>query len=123
VDVNVPDGNSNVNGKVGNGSMVVYGNSDSFSGVIFARPGIRFDWSPSLATGLEVIYAIKASVQEGEQKHLGTEIDLGTDYSVYKNFDLGVNVGVLFPGKGITAAMGLEQRTVFGFRTTASLKF
>lgn len=110
-------------GKVGNGSMVVYGNQDSFSGVIFARPGIRFDWSSSLATGLEVIYAIKAASQNGEEKHLGTEIDLGTDYSAYKNFDLGVNVGVLFPGKGITARMNLEQRSIFGFRTTASLRF
>jgi len=116
----VDDGST---GKVGNGSMVVYGNSGSFSGVIFLRPGFRFDWSPSLATGLEVVYAKKASVQNNEQSHLGTEIDLGTDYSVYKNFDLGVNAGVLFPGKGIIEPMGLEQKTVFGFRTTASLKF
>ncbi len=112
-------------GKVGNGSMVVYGKDGSFSGVIFVRPGIRFDWSPSLASGLEVVYAQKASVTEGEERHLGTEIDFGTDYSVYKNFDLGVNVGVLFPGKGILSAMSTltETRNVFGFRTTASLRF
>jgi len=116
----VDDGST---GKVGNGSMLVYGNSGSFSGVVFLRPGIRFDWSPSLASGLEVVYAQKASVQTGEERHLGTEVDLGTDYSVYKNFDLGVNAGVLFPGKGITASMSLEPKTIFGFRTTASLKF
>lgn len=117
------NGDPAVNGKVGNGSMVVYGNSGAFSGVMFLRPGIRFDWSPSLATGLEVVYAQKASIQTGEERHLGTEVDLGTDYSVYKNFDLGVNAGVLFPGKGITANMSLEPKTIFGFRTTASLKF
>ncbi len=111
-------------GKVGNGSMVVYGNEDAFSGVYFFRPGLRIDWSPSLASGLEVVYAQKASVQTGENRTLGTEIDLGTDYSVYKNFDLGVNVGVLFPGKGVLSAMAMDTTyTVFGFRTTVSLKF
>lgn len=111
-------------GNVGNGSMVVYGNQDSFSGIYFFRPGLRIDWSPSLSSGLEVVYAEKASVQSGENRALGTEIDLGTDYSVYKNFDLGVNVGVLFPGKGLLSSMGLDTTyTVFGFRTTASLKF
>jgi len=113
-------------GKAGNGSMVVYGNEDAFSGVYFFRPGLRIDWSPSLATGLEVVYAQKASVKSGEDRALGTEIDLGTDYSVYKNFDLGVNVGVLFPGKGVISSMAPDVEktyTVFGFRTTASLKF
>jgi hypothetical protein len=111
-------------GKVGNGSMVLYGNDDSFSGIYFFRPGLRIDWSPSLSSGLELVYAQKASVQNGENRALGTEVDLGTDYSVYKNFDLGVNVGVLFPGKGILSSMGLDTTyTVFGFRTTASLKF
>lgn len=113
-------------GKAGNGSLVVYGNENAFSGVYFLRPGLRIDWSPSLASGLEVVHALKASVQDGEQRSLGTEIDLGTDYSVYKNFDLGVNVGVLFPGKGILSAMSSDvdkNYTVFGFRTTASLKF
>lgn len=112
-------------GKVGNGSLLVYGKQDSFSGVLFFRPGLRFDWSPSLASGLEVVYAQKASVQNGENGYLGTEIDLGTDYSAYKNFDIGINIGALFPGKGILSAMAPLDTTytVLGFRTTASLKF
>ena len=102
------------------GSLVVYGDQDSFSGVLMLRPGFRIDWSPTLASGLEVIYARKAAVKDGEEANLGTEIDVGTDYNVYKNFDLGGTVAVLFPGKGIRVA---NPETIYGFRTTASLRF
>lgn len=104
----------------GRGSLTVYGDRDSFSGVYYFRPGIRVDWSPAWASGLEVIHARKAAVKDGEESVLGTEIDLGTDYNVYKNFDLGANFAVLFPGKGIQV---LDTVTIFGFRTTASLRF
>jgi len=39
---------------------------------------------------------------------------------VYKNFDLGLNLGVLFPGTGLGVA---GPATVFAVRTTAALKF
>lgn len=104
---------------VGLGTPVAYGNSGSYSGVYYFRPGFRIDWSPAWASGLEVVIAKKTVVQTGEESHLALEFDLGTDYSVYKNFDLGMTLGLLFPGKGITP----DPKTVFGFRTTASLKF
>lgn len=102
------------------GNLQVYGNADSFSGVYYIRPGIRVDWSPAWASGLEVIHARKAAVKDAEEATLGTEIDLGTDYNVYKNFDLGGNFAVLFPGKGLQVP---DPATIFAFRTTASLRF
>jgi hypothetical protein len=104
---------------VGQSTPFAYGNTGSFSGLYYFRPGIRIDWSPAWASGLEAIIAKKAAAQPGEDKSLATEFDLGTDYSVYKNFDLGMTLGLCFPGKGVTP----DPKTIFGFRTTASLKF
>jgi hypothetical protein len=55
------------------GSMVVYGNTGSFSGVYYFRPGIRVEWSPSWVTGVEVIAAQKAAKQTAEEGNLGVE--------------------------------------------------
>ncbi len=104
----------------GQGSLVVYGDPDTFSGVMYVRPGIRVDWSPSWASGVEFIIAQKATAAAGESKSLGVEVDLGTEYAVYKNFDLGVNLGYLFSGAGLRVA---NPRGVFAFRTTAALRF
>jgi len=108
---------------VGQGNLMVYGQTDAFSGLLFARPGVRIDWSPSWASGVEVIIAKKAATKEGENADLGWEIDLGTDYNVYKNFDMGLNLGLAFPGKGIPLPTGGEQKNIFAVRTTAALKF
>lgn len=104
----------------GLGTYMAYSSPDTFSGVYYVRPGFRIDWSPAWASGLEVIHARKAAVLSGEDAVLGTEIDVGTDYNVYKNFDLGGNFGVLFPGKGIQVT---DPQTIFGFRMTSSLRF
>jgi len=108
---------------VSQGNLLVYGNNGAFSGLLFARPGLRIDWSPSWASGVEVIVARKAVTQDGEDANLGWEVDLGTDYNVYKNFDLGLNLGFAFPGNGIPLPAGGEQKSIFAVRTTAALKF
>ena len=108
---------------VSQGNLLVYGEPDSFSGLLFARPGLRIDWSPSWASGVEVIIARKAATQDGEDANLGWEVDLGTDYNVYKNFDLGLNLGFAFPGNGIPLPSGGEHKSIFAVRTTAALKF
>ena len=102
------------------GSPVIYGSQDTFSGVYYFRPGFRVDWSPTWATGLEIVHAGKASVKDGETRTLGTEIDLAIDYGVYKNFVLGMNMAVLFRSTGIQVP---EGKTIFGLRGTAALKF
>ncbi len=105
----------------GQGSMVAYGQpGQSFSGVIYARPGFRFDWSRNWASGIELVIARKAASAAGEIANLGVEVDFGTDYSVYKNFDLGVSFGYLFSGNGLNVA---SPKGVFGFQMTAALKF
>lgn len=109
---------------VGKGNLLVYGSDGSYSGLLFLRPGFRVDWSPSWASGVEVVIARKAATQDGENANLGWELDLGTDYNVYKNFDLGVNAGFAFPGEGIPLpAAGGEHKMIFAVRTTAALKF
>lgn len=105
---------------VGQGSLVVYGNPDTFSGAFYVRPGLRVDWSQSWASGIEFIIAQKAQVAAGDVKNLGVEVDLGTEYAVYKNFDLGVNLGYLFPGLGLRVP---SPKGVFAFRATAALRF
>ncbi len=105
---------------VGHGSMVVYGDSDVFSGAVYLRPGFRLDWSSSWSSGAEFIFAYKAQTGASESKYLGTELDLGTEYSVYKNFDLGLNFGYLLPGDGLRVP---SPSGVFAVRTTAALKF
>jgi hypothetical protein len=105
---------------VAQGSPVVYGTAGTFSGIISLRPGIRIDWSPAWSSGLEFIWARKAAVEPGGDANLGIEIDVGTEYAVYKNFDLGLNVGFLFPGTGLGVP---NPATVFALRTTAALKF
>lgn len=107
---------------IDHGRLDIYGNTNSYSGVLFFRPGFRVDWSPAWASGIEFIYAKKAATQGGEDASLGFEVDLGTDYNVYKNFDLGLNLGFAFPGKGMPTATG-EHKMIFGLRTTAVLKF
>lgn len=108
---------------VSQGNLLVYGQQDSFSGLLYVRPGFRIDWSPSWASGVEVIIARKATAREGDNANLGWEVDLGTDYNVYKNFDMGLNLGFAFPGKGIPLATGGEHKSIFAVRTTAALKF
>lgn len=108
---------------VSQGNLLVYGQGDNFSGLLFIRPGVRIDWSPTWASGVEVIFAKKATVQEGENANLGWEIDLGTDYNIYRNFNLGINAGFAFPGEGIEIPSGGERKMIFAVRTTAALKF
>jgi len=105
---------------VGMGSLVVYGDPNTFSGVIYLRPGLRVDWSPSWASGIELIIAQKAAAAAGEAKNLGVEVDIGTEYSVYKNFDLGVNIGYLFAGNGLRVG---SPKGVAAIRATAALRF
>jgi len=108
------------NSSVQQGSLLYYGAANSFSGAIYFRPGVRVDWSPSWASGFEVIVARKAATTAGEAANLGVEIDVGTDHEFYKNFDIGATVAYLFPGDGITGSAGAGA---FGFRTTAAVKF
>jgi len=105
---------------VGYGSPVVYGAQDTFSGVIYLRPGVRFDWTPSLSSGLELILAQKAAVTDTDSKNLGIEVDIGTEFAMYKNFDLGGQVGYLFPGDGLQVP---NPKGAFAGRATAALKF
>ncbi len=105
---------------VAQGSCVYYGNPGSFSGCLYFRPGIRVDWSPTWASGLELIVARKAATQPNEPGNLGVEVDGGTEYSPYKNFDLGINLGYLFPGAGLGVP---NPQGVFAVRTTGSVKF
>ncbi|MBI4404567.1 MAG: hypothetical protein HY537_10420, partial [Deltaproteobacteria bacterium] len=105
---------------VGQGSMVAYGNPDSFSGVIYLRPGLRLEWSPSWASGIELVLAQKASAQDGEPKNLGFEIDLGTEHAMYRNFTVGGDLGMLFPGSGLGVS---DPHMPIALRLTAALKF
>jgi hypothetical protein len=113
------------NSSVGQGSLVYYGQNSgattsSFSGAYYFRPGVRFEWSPSWASGIELIIAQKAATSNGESGNLGVEVDFGTDHEFYKNFDIGLNVGYLFPGQGLGVT---SPEGVFAFRTTAVVKF
>jgi hypothetical protein len=105
---------------VGLGGCDLYGNPNSYSGCIYLRPGLRFDWNPSWSSGLEVIFARKAATQAGEAANLGIEFDLGTSYAVYQNFDVGVNLGYLFAGDGLRVP---NASGVLALRATATLKF
>lgn len=107
-------------GAVAQGSAVVYGAQDTFSGVMFFRPGIRIDWTSDWASGIEVIVARKAATAPGDSANLGVEIDLGAEHAVYKNFGLGFNLGYLIAGSGISAA---KNTNPFAFRATASVSF
>jgi len=104
------------------GSPLYYGAPNTFSGVYYLRPGFRFEWSETWASGLEVIFAQKAAVAAGDPTSLGLEIDLGTDHAFYKNFDMGINLGYLFAGSGLVGA-GSSPSGVFAVRTTAAVKF
>ena len=105
---------------VGRGSLMYYGDTNSLPGAFYVRPGLRVDWSQSWATGLEFIIAQKAATPPGQSSNLGLEIDLGTDHAFYKNFDLGLTLGYLFPGAGLGVA---DPKGVFAVRGTASVKF
>lgn len=106
--------------QVGRGSLVAYGSTDTFSGVIYLRPGFRVDWSPSWATGIEFLIAQKASVKSGEKKSLGVEIDFGASYMVYKNFELGANLAFLLPGEGLGVS---GPHGPYGIKVTSGLTF
>lgn len=108
---------------VSKGNLLVYGTDGSYSGVLYFRPGIRVDWSPAWASGVELVIARKATTADGDNSNLGWELDFGTDYNVYRNFDLGVNLGFAFPGEGIPLNAGGEHKSIFAVRTTAALKF
>lgn len=105
---------------VGLGSLVAYSGADSFSGVVYARPGFRVDWSQAWSTGLEFIIAQKAVVTPGEKRHLGVEADLGAGYAVYKNFDMGLNLALLIPGDGLGVS---GPHGSYAIRVTSALKF
>lgn len=102
------------------GTPFAYGNQDSFSGVLYLRPGFRVDWSPSLTSSLEVVIARKAAVQAGEAADLGVEFDLGSDYALYKNFRVGADFGLLFAGAGLRVA---SPSVPFALRATGALTF
>ena len=108
---------------VGQGNLLVYGADGSFSGLLYVRPGLRIDWSPAWASGVELIFARKATTADGDNANLGWELDFGTDYNVYRNFDLGLNLGFAFPGEGIPLEAGGERKSIFAIRTTAALRF
>jgi len=105
---------------VARGSPLYYGGTDVFSGVYYFRPGMKYDWSESWSSGLEVIIAQKAAKAAGEAGNLGVEIDFGTEHAFYKNFDVGVDLAYLIPGLGLGVA---SPQGAFAFRTTASVKF
>ena len=63
---------------------------------------------------------LQASTAAGESSPLGLEVDLGAEYKVYRNFDLGFTFGYLFPGSGLGVA---NPTGPFGIRFSTSLKF
>lgn len=102
------------------GSPVYYGNNGTFSGLLSVRPGFRMEWSTDVSSSVELIYAQKM-VTAGDAMDLGVEVDVGTEYKVYKNFTAGATVGYLFPGAGLqTAGNGSG---VFAVRGTAVVSF
>lgn len=102
------------------GGLVYYGDPNSFSGVLYFRPGIRVDWSRAWSTGLEVIIARKATGRGSEEKHLGIEVDLGADYAIYRNMNLGLTAGYLIPGLGLRV---VNPVGAFALRVSAGLTF
>jgi hypothetical protein len=104
---------------VAEGNLNYYGDPTVFSGAYYLRPGIRMEWSPSIASGVEAIIARKAAVGS-DDPNLGVEIDLGTQVSVYKNFDIGVTLGYLFAGNGLRAP---NPTNAFGVRGSGGIRF
>jgi hypothetical protein len=102
------------------GTPFAYGSDGTFSGVLYFRPGVKVEWSPTLTSAVEVIFARKAADLATADMNLGLEIDVGTEYALYKNFKLGVDVGFLSPGAGLGVASG---SAAFAFRSTAALTF
>lgn len=112
----------NLNGNTaGMGSILAYAPSQNvFSGVFYVKPGFSISLADSLTAGLDLIYAMKVAVGAGDTAFLGFETDANLIYSIYKNFDVGLNLGYLFPGAGL----GVTTSTgAFGVRTLASIKF
>jgi hypothetical protein len=112
-------GNFN-NTTVAQGSPVVYGAADTFSGVLYFRPGVRIDWASDWASGIEIIVARKASSSPGSSSNLGVEIDIGAEHAVYKNFGLGVTFGYLIAGEGLGVA---SPKGPYALRATAAVSF
>jgi hypothetical protein len=102
------------------GSPLVYGNNGAFSGVLYFRPGVRFEWSSSITSMFEVVIARKAAVQASEASDLGVEFDLGTQYALYRNFKTGVDLGLLLPGNGLRVT---NPSAAFAVRLSGSLTF
>jgi len=104
----------------GQGNPGYYGDNGTFSGVLSFRPGLRIDWSTSWTTGLEVLIARKAVTTASDNASLGVEIDANVTHAVYKNFNIGLDLGYLFPGNGLRV---VNPKAPFAARGTLSLKF
>lgn len=104
------------NGSTDNGSFAAYSDANSYAGLFYIRPGFQVRWSSEWSSGVELVWARKAASASG-QNSLGVELDIGTDYQVYKNCNLGFQFGVLFPGKGL----GNTSATPFGVRATLGI--
>lgn len=104
---------------VSQGSCVAYSGANTFSGCLYAKVGASYDWTSTITTGLDFIYARKVAVGAGEDPALGFEIDAGVSYLLYQNFVVGANAGFLMPGAGI----GPDTGTSFALRGTAALNF
>jgi hypothetical protein len=104
---------------VGYGSLLYYGDPGDFSGILYLTPGVRVDWSTAWASGLEFIIPRKATTAS-DSASLGFEIDGNVTHTVYKNFDIGLDLGYLFPGDGLRVQ---NPKGVFATRGTVALKF
>ncbi len=99
------------------GSLVVYGNDGTFSGLLGLKPGFRVEWSSDWSSWIDLIWASKLN---NESKNLGVEIDIGADYSVYRNLDLHLTVGYLIPGNGLRVN---NPQGAFGIQFCGNLRF
>lgn len=104
---------------VSQGSCVAYSGPNTFSGCLYGKLGASYDWTSTIATGLDLIYARKVAVGGGEESSLGFEVDAGVSYLLYQNFTVGSNLGLLLPGAGL----GPNTDAAFAFRGTAALTF
>lgn len=104
---------------VSQGSCTAYSGPNTFSGCLYGKVGASYDWTSTISTGLDLIYARKVAIAAGEESSLGFEIDAGVAYLLYQNFTVGGNAGLLLPGAGI----GPNTDAAFAVRGTAALNF